>query len=379
MKVAVRRVTVHWRGLTAAVALVALFAAQARAADTCPATAEPSTWTARDARTAKDCISTLADAFDIRSCESPMCKRVDKWRELEPRARVEQSSTVISEVRASLESSVLPSFSEAEALRNELTAWLHQLRLLKPEDLRDETSGALGKGFVGKWKYDRGAHVLLPGSLGETRIGEILERECAASETRCTRAVRGSGAVVVYGRLAQVVASQLLNEARNEAVDYVEMLDRRWATYFDKSRAQYPWELLVNSWRFKPQAGEGLASPPSDQLILFHPNLGFRYGDNAERSFDQALVLEVAGYYRWRWDGSEAKGLLGGSLIAVWVNEPTVKKVGWGLMVHLPKQTAIGVYTHDGPSGRTTSLVFSLNVAKVLQNAEEQKKTLLGM
>ena len=302
---------------------------------------------------------------------------MNEWLKKGAEERVRSASELLMRIRENLKDRVLPNFEEGGPLLVEIDSWLTKMKQLTSANLSDPKFDPLqGEGAAG-WQYDAGQTTLLERSDNRIVVRSILERECKKSAEQCTKALLGAAELVVHAETTHIVANGLLIAERQKAADYVNELDQQWKRYFDASRFQYPWELGINSYRFKERGG--LVPPPSDQIIFMHPSVGFRYSRQAANSFDQALVLEIAGYYRWRWEGGDMKGLIGGSLIAARTNEPNAEKTGYGVMVHLPKNISVGVTRQPIASGHTTAVIVSLDVAKLFQDKEGQKLKLLGL
>jgi hypothetical protein len=195
--------------------------------------------------------------------------------------------------------------------------------------------------------------------------------------------------MVLHTLLYQTMVTWFVQDDREAFVSYVEDTRTRWAAYFDKSRVQFPWELGLNSWRFQRELearrkrdqpdGFGLSNPPDDQWIFLHPSVGLRYGGAPDRRFDQAVVVELAGYYSWKWSGTTIKDLLGGSLIATWANGGTEQRKGYGLMVHLPKNYSVSLIQERGGGQRRLGLIVSIDLGKLIQDPDAAKRKLLGL
>jgi len=333
-------------------------------------------WTADSAADAVICLAPLA-AFTLTEYKHPLNEEVNEWFKKGAEDRVRSASDLLMRIRDNLKDKVLPNFEEGRPLLLEIDSWLAKMMQLTSANLSDPQFDPLqGEGAAG-WQYDAGRTTLLERSGNKIVIRPILESECRKSAEQCTKALRGAAELVVHMETTHLVANGLLVRERQKAADYVTKLDQQWTKYFDESRFQYPWELGINSWRFKERGG--LVPPPSDQIIFMHPSVGFRYSRQAASSFDQALVLEIAGYYRWRWEGGDTKGLIGGSLIATRTNEPDAAKTGYGVMVHLPKNMSVGVTRQPIASGHATAVIVSLDIAKLFQDKENQKLRLLGL
>jgi len=353
------------------------------------------TWTAASEREARRCLTNVADPQIIGPCDLAVCKRLTEWRG-KPRAdRVLQGPDLLEQIRSNLKPAA-ENFTPGVALDEAMQKFIGQLRAATPEALRDPKRDPFNTAVNRAWQYDSTAGLLGPGSDAdgvsfEIKLGDILAAACGEPlrAESCNAALAGAGATVFHSALFQTVVTWFQKEGRETAVAHIEMLAKRWETYFDKSRVQFPWELAVNSALFNrelqrrrsdrddPQ-GPGLAGPPSDQLIFLHPSVGLRAANTPDRKLDQVVVLELAGYYRWTWRGAEADSLAGGSIIATWANGGTEQRKGYGFMVHMPRNYSIGLVQERGNGQKRLALVVSIDLGKLMQDPAAQKKKLLG-
>lgn len=379
------------RGLAAAFALGLAAPAWAACANL-----EFTSWTAASERDARRCLSNAADPQVIGSCDLAVCKDLVAWRG-KPRAdRVLQGPDLLEQIRSSFKPAA-ENFPPGAALDDAMQKFIAHLRAATPETLRDPKLDPFNNAINRAWQYDSPAGLLGPGTSAngvsfDIRLGDILAAACGEPlrADSCNAALAGSGAAVFHSALFQTVVSWFQKEGREAAVAHIDMLDKRWQTYFDSSRVQFPWELALNSALFdrelqrrrtdrnNPQ-GPGLAGPPSDQVIFLHPSVGLRAGNSADRKLDQVIVLELAGYYRWTWRGANADSLAGGSLIATWANSGTEQRKGYGFMVHMPKNYSIGLVQERGNGPKRVALVVSIDLGKLIQDPAAQKKKLLGL
>lgn len=364
------------RALAAVAAL--LLCAPATAASSCEGK-EPSVWSADTLQEARLCIGEqLLPAIPMKSCSRPLCQEIEAWRQKPREQMVQDASSVLARVRDSI-GRVAAQYAEARPLQREVERWSRDMTLATPEDLRSRNEGPYRREGVRAWVFDSGSYKVLHDRANEIDIGEWLKAECSVAAARCGRALRGSGEVLLHAAMARTIAGALLEDLRQDAAAYIEMLDKRWEKYLDSSRFQYPWELVINDRRYKTLGRAGFVSPPEDQWIVMHPSAGMRYNTKGQQNIEPLLVLEVAGYQRWRWDGSEQKNLLGGSFVLAWTNQQGERKAGWGAMMHLPKNTSIGLVRHSIGSSNTTSVVLSADLAKLFEDKPALKKTLQGL
>jgi hypothetical protein len=353
-------------------------------------------WSATSEQEARSCLTNLNNQFSISKCDQPICKDVAEWRNKPQTERVTAAPKLLEKVRLDFQPAVT-AFPTAKPLDDAMSAFVQQLKSATPEILRDPARDPFINAASRAWAYDAVAGLIGQGEGGTTtpveiHLGDVLAQACApdVAQTHCSEAVAAAGSTVLHALLYQTAVTSFQKEDREAFLAYVETTDQRWANYFDSSRSQFPWELLVNSWRFDSELkhrrdnpndaeGPGLSGPPGDQWILLHPSVGLRYASGADRKLDQVIVLEALGYYRWDWRGADVKSPLGGSLIATWRGSGTEQRKGYGFMAHLPKNYSIGLIQEHGNGQRHIALVISADLEKLFQDPAAQKNALLGI
>lgn len=353
-------------------------------------------WSASAEAQARQCLTKLNLAFNVEKCDLAICRRVVEWRKKPTKERASDAPALLERITANLQPSV-GQLSEAAELTARMSAFVEQLKAATPEVLADPVLDPFRNAQSRRWSYSTVAGSLVeegPASPGEQptgiHLGRVLARSCNVplDQPNCDAAVRATGAMVLHTLLYQSMVTWFVQDDREAFARHVENTRARWAAYFDNSRVQFPWELALNSWRFQRELkdrrdrgqpeGFGLSSPPNDQWIFLHPSVGLRYGGAPDRRFDQAVFLELAGYYRWEWSGTSVKNLLGGSLIATWANGGTEQRKGYGLMVHLPKNYSVGLIQEHGGGQRKLGLVVSIDLGKLIQDQGAAKRKLLA-
>lgn len=337
---------------------------------------EPSKWTADSAREARLCLANLD--FTTKECDRALCKDIEAWRPKPRDKKVEEASRLLAAVRDSLAKDVLPGFREAQPLQREIERWLTDMTLATPEDLRSDKQGPYRSESVRSWAYNSTSQIVLESQRNEINLGKIIDEGCTTAGA-CERVLRGDAEVVIHSSMIQIIAGTLLQDLRQDAATHIDMLDKRWGNYFGASRFQYPWELAINDQRFKTNGRAGFVSPPEDQIIFMHPSAGVRYNAQSATKFDPTLVLELLGMYRWHWEGAEPKELIGGSLIMTWANQAGERSPGWGAMAHFQKSYSVGFTHHASPTGSKTSLLLSVDLAKLFEDKAAVTKKLKGL
>jgi len=183
------------------------------------------------------------------------------------------------------------------------------------------------------------------------------------------------GLATLFGR----VLIKAKEDVRNLFGSHLERLDQQWRAYLGSSRGQYPWELLLNSAVYRKSAA--FDAPPTAQWILAHPGAAFELTrSSSDRQPSESLLVELLGVYRWSWS-SEAKmrQRFGGSVAMAWrdVGEGR-QKLGWGVLVYLPRWSTIGYVWRRQTGDDEHALVLSADLAKFLRGTQGVKDRLIG-
>ncbi len=146
--------------------------------------------------------------------------------------------------------------------------------------------------------------------------------------------------------IANIVSDDFLDPV---AKDFA-MLDARWAVFRDHSKPMYWWELVATSHCIGAEAYQGVdnLSPPSSQIILLHPALGYEYvADSTDGDkLKPAVFLELFGYNRWQWQGAKMQYpwfFSGASVLVGYSDRAHQSDNFYGLMVHAQSEYSIAV------------------------------------
>jgi hypothetical protein len=210
-----------------------------------------------------------------------------------------------------------------------------------------------------------------------------LDVECAgAADIACRDAAAAGKVVFRAAGLVRVALRFSQEETYQQALDAARMRDAQWTYYFDTARLQFPCELYLNGQRHaraNRKAG-GFAGVPNDQWIVLHPGVGLEYVRDAPRGsrFEPALVVELVGYNRWRWndDGSMGRAL-GVSLIQTFSDRAGLDSARTGVMLHYDHKYSLAVTRGNGETGVMLSIDLSRLVSRVEDDARS-KFRLLG-
>lgn len=215
-----------------------------------------------------------------------------------------------------------------------------------------------------------GELVLFRTETTEIDLERLLAGNCPAA---CPQTYRRSVTILTLSALYRRSLAELLEDDRERFLAGLATLDARWETYFTQARSQYPWELAVNSIRFRRSSV--LVGPPSDQVILLHPSLALELVDGGDgEEFQDAVVLELAGYHRWSWKGAAIKRPLGIAAVASW-RGGAADEVGWGAIAHLPRSWSLGAVYR---SADDLTLLVSADLAKLFTNGRGVYERVIG-
>lgn len=137
--------------------------------------------------------------------------------------------------------------------------------------------------------------------------------------------------------------------------------DQRWSAYFTEARTQFPHELWLNSTLYAARSDRycdtpgGFCTPPAHQWILLHPSIALEVVPDspAGSRVEPALVLELVGYNRWRWDGpAMAPGSsIGASVVTIASDRADTDPISFGVMLHYNHNWSLGLARRNDTTG----------------------------
>jgi hypothetical protein len=166
---------------------------------------------------------------------------------------------------------------------------------------------------------------------------------------------------------------------RNAFAAHLARLDRQWQAYLGSSRGQYPWELLINSIRYRKTAA--FDAPPTSQLVILHPGAGYELGKNANnKNPSEALFLEMFGYYAWKWTKDDRmQQRLGGSVALSWRDAgPDRRRMGYAALIYLPRASTVGYVWRPQDGKDEHALMLSADLVKFIRGTAGIRDKLLG-
>jgi len=286
-----------------------------------------------------------------KSCRLPACEVAAQPGELgaeQARAQLEQ---LVLAFRAVAETSTAFA-AQARALQNDAEAEIAKLR--EGGELR-----------ANDWDLGRVGHPA--GGAAADRLQAECRRDPVGS---CIAEARNLLALRVSSLTVRILVHKVHLPDLQKSAACSKLLRQRYDAYFDESRFQWPWELYLNGLpRFKgktPLLCEGFEDVPAHQWIVMHPSLAIRHSGNAEQKTDAAVIIELIGMRRWRWDGAEAVDARGASLILSYTEQRDAKDLGWGVLVHLNEDVSVGLVRHKSDRDNKVSLVLSYEFGKLV-------------
>lgn len=305
-------------------------------------------------------------AMGGEGCDSDLCREVRSWEGTSAsREKTEQAVGFLDQIRESA-LALPPDLPGVATLQRHLVEW--QQLLARADILTLPTAVWAPANFV-----------LFPNRRGdEVDFEQVFQQRCPESVSQCPVVFETSACVYTHAVLQRRVLLEMLEEDREETIAYLNRLNSRWQAFNSGGRALFPWELGVNSLVHHRQFSQrGFVEPPSYQISLLHPSVALEYDNSADGELDEALVLELAGFYRWRWGGDDAATMTrpyGVSAIASWTG---ADELGYGVMIHLPKNWSFGVTRREIAGEDETTYLLSVDLGKFLVDERRLREKLI--
>lgn len=250
-------------------------------------------------------------------------------------------------------------------IKQDVFPWRERLAGVKPEI---DAGGHLPNMAVLQVGLDTGLRFRQP-----VRVADVPKCDQAVVAARDASRVRAGSCrelLVHYQAIYAGVHHLLQKEYAKHVREYLDVMQRKWDDFLEKSRSQTWWELAVNSrlWRQGKKSGEFL-EPPDRQWILFHPSVVLEHVSKAAdgNRTEEGLMIEVVGANWWQND----KWYQPSGASYVWVYSDRAGLRDWtnGVAVHFANKYTIGATRRDGRTG------YFLSV-DVLELYKDKKKTL---
>ena len=266
--------------------------------------------------------------FGQTGCATTLCAAVASFEAIDDEATLRQETAAVAEqvddFAMSLPEVAAPTTTLAP-LRETFTRW----RILGPlvlDGREDDIPALIGTSdniwVVADGKLFAGRPASAPPA--EIDLFALIDDACVVPGPACRAGFELAGDAATAVNLQRRIVARLSLAERVDLAERSRRADARWSSFFGAARSQLPWELLINSRLYDaerdPLAIEG---PPSAQWIVMYPSVGVGY---READFEQALVLELVGYYRWEWGGENKTGSAGRSA-ARWSSASTATMI----------------------------------------------------
>ncbi len=219
-----------------------------------------------------------------------------------------------------------------------------------------------------QWALDPSGKI----KISDFDAAQLFESECAVIDSSSC-----ADAVSVYAksvRTASAANEVITSHARpvigvNER--FLSSRDKEWEAYLNGDSVQFPWELAFNSWRFSKttQDKDQFPRAPEYQWVILHPSPAVELIDSPDDDNEThaAIVVEVFGYQRWKWQNGAQHMRWGASAVVSLANINGMDTMGYGVMLHTPvKNTSLGVIWRDSDNGNEVGLVLNINLANLL-------------
>jgi hypothetical protein len=168
------------------------------------------------------------------------------------------------------------------------------------------------------------------------------------SAAACQELFDSAVAVYTLSALMHRTLATVTQEKIAGVGEMLNILNDRWTAFHIKSRAVFPWELVLNNFAYR-SAEKGFSGPPNFQWLLLHPSVALAYDSDQQDKMQEAILLDIVGRYQWRWGGqnhAEITRPYGAALALSWSGDDP----GYGIAVHLPQNWSIGVTRSKGDS-----------------------------
>jgi hypothetical protein len=283
---------------------------------------------------------------------------IDRLRTIDENIKKEPKYPPMDTIETQLENAI-SNLEKKKPSINNFSALKH------PEDITPD--------YAGYWRYDiKHDHLRgLKEPLGLSPTDKDIDKD---KEDAALRTVR-----YIY-----LINKVLFIKTQNNLKiynQYLTKLDKQWDFYFNKTLSQYPWEMALNDHLYQKTRGNNgiFNQPPSKQWILLHPAASFEYiGGMTNMKTKNSLILEVLGYNAWKWNDNDSAdyssflGLSGVSLIADYSDHSDINAPDWGygLLVHVKSDLAVGITKHDNNIG----LIVNYDLSKIFLAPPENNK-----
>lgn len=289
-------------------------------------------------------------------CDSALCNDVAAWESLPPGdSKVSAATILLDAIRES--ALRLPNTLDGvRVVQNRLVQWQQLL-----------ATGDIATLPIAVWKPAQ--FVLFTGHEDSVDFEPVLLAACPTTVGECREAFEVAMCTYSHAVAQRRVLVGLIEQDRTDTIQYLDRLNKRWTAFNSGGRSLFPWELAINGAIHERRVEtRGFVEPPTKQWIIAHPGIAIDYANSRSGGIEEAIALEVVGWYQWRWggaDGATMKRPFGASLIATWTGGAG-GDVGYGVMFHLPRNWSIGVSRRSVLGEDETTVLVSVDLGKFL-------------
>jgi hypothetical protein len=190
-------------------------------------------------------------------------------------------------------------------------------------------------------EWDTGGMRLFPDTIYMIDMEKAFAASCG-TPAECRGALDSAREAYTEAALTHRVLAVLAGGDVQQAFEHIKQLDARWHAYHNDTRAIYPWEMCANGYLVHESPVKGFAEPPNKQILFLHPSAGFEYRFSGNDRLQEAILLDVIGFYRWRWGGKEEAEIKRPWGLAVAASYDGVEP-SYGVTAHFPKNWSLGV------------------------------------
>jgi hypothetical protein len=209
----------------------------------------------------------------------------------------------------------------------------------------------------------------------ELNLEKAFQADSCRTAQQCDASFKSAVEVYTLSALVHRALERSVLDDIAAIGNMLKVYDARWTAFHTKSRAVFPWELIVNNLSYK-SASEGFSGPPNWQWLFLHPSAAVAYDDKQDDKMQEALLLDVVGRYRWTWGGkndAEITHAWGAALAMSWTGDDP----GYGVAIHLPQNWSIGVTrSKDDQTQILLSVEFAQFVTDKRKNVDSFRKQL---
>lgn len=159
-----------------------------------------------------------------------------------------------------------------------------------------------------------------------------------------------------------VLASKVIHAANLDTLNLhlvtIENRLKGYKDYYQKAEPLWPWESLFNTSvvtaKDKIQQGNlvGFREPVEYQWLVLHPSTALQYVSDQETDFKPALIVDVLGYNKLKWENNGSEVTSYGASAVVALSEFDGKtNIGWGMRFFYNRTYSFGITKNSDQVG----------------------------